>query len=94
MVENIFIKELEGHELFAFDYCAQWGSTEGNGPLFYNVGVEADEWTKEDWEKFAKAIDENIALVKSRPSDFDADEVESLEKLKDWALVNSEECRD
>jgi hypothetical protein len=86
MIENIFIKESQGYELFAFDYSAQWGSTKGNGPLFYNVGVEAHNWKKDDWDRFTKAIDENIALVKETPSNFDSDEIEALEKLKDWAL--------
>jgi hypothetical protein len=93
MVEDIFIKESDGIRLHAFDYSAQWGSTKGNGPLFYNVAVEADEWTKEDWTRFANAIDENIELVKATPSRYDSDEIEALNALKEWAHLNHDEAR-
>jgi len=94
MVEDIFIKESDGIRLHAFDYSAQWGSTEGNGPLFYNVAVEADDWKKKDWDRFAKAIDENIELVKVNPSNFDSDELEALNTLKEWAYLNHDEAKD
>lgn len=94
MVEDIFIKESDGIRLHAFDYSAQWGSTEGDGPLFYNVAVEADEWNKGDWVRFANAISKNIQLVKANPSNYDADEIEALTKLREWAYLNHDEAKD
>lgn len=94
MIEDIFIKESDGIRIHAFDYSAQWGSTEGNGPLFYNVSVEADNWTKKDWNRFANAIDENIKLVKATPSSYDPDEIEALTTLKKWADLNYSKAKE
>lgn len=94
MVEDIFIKVSNGIRLHAFDYSAQWGSTEGDGPLFYNVAVEADKWNKGDWVRFANAISKLIQLVKAKPSDYDADEIEALTALREWAYGNHDEAKD
>lgn len=91
-VENVFIKESEGVRLHAFDYAAQWGSTKGNGPLFYNVSVEGYNWSKKEWNRFAEAINENIEMVKASPSDFDSDEIEALTALREWAYRNHDEA--
>lgn len=94
MVEDIFIKESEGIQLHAFDYSAQWGSTEGDGPLFYNVAVEADKWTKGDWVQYANAISKLIERVKAKPSNYDSDEIKALTALREWAYENHDEAKD
>jgi hypothetical protein len=94
MVEDIFIKVSNGIRLHAFDYSAQGGSTEGEGPLFYNVAVEADKWKKKDWTRYANAIGKLIELVKAKPSNYDSDEIEALTALREWAYGNHDEAKE
>jgi hypothetical protein len=70
-------------------YAALWGSTFGNGPLFYNVSsCDLNElgWSSQQWADFAQAIREQIEAVEAKPENFDKHDLRDLNKLHRWAM--------
>jgi hypothetical protein len=69
-------------------YAALWGSTVGRGPLFYNVSsmpLDELDWTPEQWDELASAIQDLIDGAKRNPANFDPEDPADLAKLKRWA---------
>ena len=74
------------------NYAALWGSTFGDGPLFYNVSsgpINELGWTAEEWTEFAAAIGRQITAVTLKPENFDKNDKAQLEKLQRWATRNA-----
>jgi hypothetical protein len=87
-IENEFFYQNQDGVFSATDYAALWGSTVGNGPLFYNVADNLDVYGPREWQRFALACGELIREMDYRiPAN--AEDIYWLSRLQTWAIRNA-----
>jgi len=75
-------------------YAALWGSTVGDGPLFYNVSsapVGQLGWNAAQWQKFVAACVRLIDTVEKNPKSYGPHDAADLRKLLGWAKARMRE---
>ena len=87
-IENEFFYESEDGVFNATDYAALWGSSQDDGPMFYNVSDNMDIYGPREWQRFALACGKLIRGMDYRvPAT--AEDIYWLSRLQTWAIKNA-----